>query len=186
MQLDTGHTGQNHITSERAAEFHRALFGNGMHVLGVGSQFAATLVSNNQIDIADGLGIFQGRVFGTPVNQVDSVSITNGTQGKKRKDLIVIHYEKSATDGVEEMTWKIYTGEDTTSENPSRPAHVEGDLRTGDMVAEIPMYEILLSGISVDSVIPLFDVASMQRQITGGTSAPSGGQDGDVYIQFTD
>jgi len=61
MHLVTGYAGQEHITAADQGSWNAAIVGSGEYVLKKGSQFAATVITNNQIRIADGDILMQGR-----------------------------------------------------------------------------------------------------------------------------
>ena len=54
LHLVTGHAGTPHVTAADHGSFNAAIFGEGNCVTNRGSRFAATVISNNSIRIADG------------------------------------------------------------------------------------------------------------------------------------
>ena len=61
LHLITGYAGEAHITSADQGSFNAALFGNGEFVLERGNQFAANIITNNQVRVLDGDLLMQGR-----------------------------------------------------------------------------------------------------------------------------
>lgn len=155
MEIVTGYKGKPHITSEKWADLNRGIIGAEEYVLGVGRMFESELVSNNLLKIYDGCGVMQGRQFGTQAGQSDEITIENGTQGEKRIDLIVARYTKNEDTKVETIEPVLIKGTPSAS-NPAVPKHTEGNIRQGDLIADMPLYEVELNGINVGEVRPLF------------------------------
>lgn len=156
MELVTGYGGKAHITPENWADLNRGFSGADSYVMGTGRKFETELISNNLLKIHDGCGIMQGRQVVIPKGRSDEVAIENGTQGMKRIDLIVERYTKNPDTKIETTETVIIKG--TPSVNPAVPLHTEGDIRSGDMKADWPLYEVELSGLNIVAVKPLFKV----------------------------
>lgn len=156
MELVTGYGGKAHITPENWADLNRGFSGADSYVMGTGRKFEAELISNNLLKIHDGCGIMQGRQVVIPKGRSDEIAIENGTQGMKRIDLIVERYTKNPDTKIETTETVIIKG--TPSVNPAVPLHTEGDIRSGDMKADWPLYEVELSGLNIVAVKPLFKV----------------------------
>lgn len=154
MELVTGYGGKAHITPENWADLNRGFSGAESYVMETGRKFEAELVSNNLLKIYDGCGIMQGRQVVIPKGQSDEVTIQNGTQGMKRIDLVVERYTKNPDTKIETTETVIIKG--TPSTNPTVPVHTAGDIRSGDMKADWPLYEVELDGINVVEVRPVF------------------------------
>lgn len=157
MDIATAHKGKPHISAEMWAELNRGITGNESYVMEGGQKFKSELVSNNLLKIHDGSGMMQGRHVFIPVGQSDELTIENGNQGMKRIDLVVARYTKDENTKIENTDTIIIKGTPSES-NPVAPAHIEGDIRAGDMKADWPLYEVELDGISVVEVRPLFKV----------------------------
>lgn len=155
MDISTAHKGKPHISAEMWAELNRGITGNESYVMEGGQKFKSELVSNNLLKIHDGSGMMQGRHVFIPVGQSDELTIENGNQGMKRIDLVVARYTKDENTKIENTETNIIKGTPSES-NPVAPAHIEGDIRAGDMKADWPLYEVELDGISVVEVRPLF------------------------------
>lgn len=164
MQIVTGYRGQAHITSNDDQGRNQGVFGQNSYVLSVGSQFAPTLVSANELRIADGEAVMQGVHFRVDPSSFDSVTITNGTQGMNRKDLVACRYTKDGSTGVENCEWVVIEGT-PTSGTAARPSAVSGDILDGALVADMPFFEIVLSGINVTAVNSLFSKLMTMQEI---------------------
>ena len=80
------------MTAADQGSLNAAVFGGGAYVLPRGNKFAATIVSNNTIRIADGDIMIQGRHARLAEGSTVDLTIANGTQGYRRNDLIVARY----------------------------------------------------------------------------------------------
>ena len=85
----------------------------------------------------------QGCTASIKKNTYDSLTITNGSQGMKRVDLIVARYEKNQDNGIESLDLKVIQGTPAES-NPAAPQYTEGDIQAGDYVADMPMYQVII------------------------------------------
>lgn len=164
MEIVTGYRGKSHITSEKWADLNRGIIGAEEYVLGVGRMFESELVSNNLLKIYDGCGVMQGRQFGTQAGKSDEITIENGTQGEKRIDLIVARYTKNEDTKIETIEPVLIKGTPSASD-PAVPKHTEGNIRQGDLIADMPLYEVELNGINVVEVRPLFQVLMNMNKI---------------------
>ena len=154
MNIITGYRGEPHVESQDLRDENVALYGTGVYILNVGSRLAATVISANEIEIADGLVVAEGCTAEVERGTTESISIDNGEQGMLRKDLIILRYTKNAGTNVEDMQIDIIKGT-PASANPATPEYTEGSIADGDILAEFPLYEVNLNGISIQSVEPI-------------------------------
>lgn len=148
MDIVTGHVGSAHVTSWQDRDLNQGIFGPDTYILNVGSKLAATIISNNEIRIADGVLVMQGCQGVIQKGTYDTISIDNGTQGMKRNDLICAQYTKSA--GVESMSLVVIKG--TAAANPSDPSYTSGDIQNGDTPVQVPIYRAVLNGLTLEAV----------------------------------
>ena len=164
MKIITGYKGEAHITSNEIQGENQGIFGTGSYVMNVGNKFSPTRISANELQISDGEGVIQGVHFRVDPGTYDSVTIENGAQGMNRKDLVVCRYTKDAETGVEQTEWVVKKGT-ATSGTATRPSATSGNIRTGSTLAEMAMFEIVLSGINVTAVNPLFSVLKSMKEL---------------------
>lgn len=165
MKIVTGYKGTPHVTANDDQGLYQGIMTTDSAALPVGNMFNAELASNNELKIYDGEGIVQGVHFRVLPGTYDSVTLENGSQGKKRKDLIVVRYTKDATTGVEDTAWVVKKGTETTG-TPTAPTATEGDIRAGDTLAEVPWYVVEYDGLTVSSVTKQFGVLMNAQQLT--------------------
>ena len=163
MNIITGYRAEPHITAQQDRNVNMGIFGAGTHIVNIGSKMAATVVSANEITIADGLLVAEGCTAEIERGTSESLEIANGSQGMLRKDLIVARYTKASGTGVEDMQLAVITGTPAAS-NPALPSYNTGSIAAGDTTVDFPLYEVHLDGIAIDSVARIPDVVSMAKQ----------------------
>jgi hypothetical protein len=156
MEIITGYTGENHVTSADDASLYRGILGADDYVLDVGNKFAATIIDNNTVRIMDGDLVIQGHQARIRANDYEEVTIDNGTPGQKRNDLIVARYQKNTTTGIESITLEVVKG--TPGETATDPEIIQEDLTIGGIQRDYPLYRVSLNGLALESVTSLFTV----------------------------
>lgn len=165
MEIITGYTGKPHVTSEQDRDVNIGVVGEGSYVLQTGMQLAAEVSSNNEIKIRDGVLMHQGCTASIKKNTYDSLTITNGSQGMKRIDLIVARYEKNQDNRTEGLDLKVIQGTPAES-NPVVPEYTEGDIQAGDYVADMPMYQVIIEGLNITEVKKMFKVIGSNKELS--------------------
>ena len=153
--LDTGDTGRA-VSAESDGALFAGIFGSAKYVLENGSQFKAEVQSNNIVKISDGDAVMYGRHVRIPANDSALVTINNGHSGTNRIDLIVFRYTKDST-GKETVDLVVIHREDSTG-TATAPTAVDGNILTGAMQSDFPLYTVELNGINIVKVNPLFNV----------------------------
>lgn len=172
MNIVTGYRGEAHITSQQDQAKNQGIFGTGSYVLDVGQKLHAEAVSANEVRIYDGVLSHQGVVAVVEKNTYDSVTITSGSQGADRCDLIVARYTKEGSTGVESMTFEVIMG---TEGETTPPAYNTGDIQAGDSPVDMPIYEVHLSGIQIESLVPVASqIGNVHGAFTMNDILPSG------------
>ena len=159
--LVTGHAGVGHVTSADAGLFNAGICGAGRYVLKSTGQFAHTLVNNNEIKIGSGDLVDQGRHISIAPNTDVTLAIDNGSQGKKRIDVVAMRYSKDTSTGVESAALVLLKGTEVASGSTPTPAAVtQGDILTGATTDDTPLYHIAIDGLQVTGVTPVFEMMS--------------------------
>ena len=155
--LITGYAGSGHVTSADAGLFNAGICGSGRYVLESTGQFAYTLESNNAIRIGDGDLVDQGRHINIPTNTDVLLSIDNGSQGKSRIDVVAMRYSKDSGTGVESAELVLLKGTEVASGSTPAPAALtQGNIFTGALTDDTPLYHIRIDNLQVTSVTPVF------------------------------
>lgn len=166
MNIVTGYKGEPHITSQQKRNINIGIFGSGAHIIkGVGAELSATVISANEVEIADGMIMCEGCASEIAHGTTESMTINNGTQGKLRIDLIVARYNRNTSTGVEDMTLIVIKGTPSASD-PQSPAYISGNISDGDTTVDFPLYQVNIDGISITSVDALVSTVSVLDAIT--------------------
>ena len=151
MELVTGRAGSPHITAQQDRQLHQGIWGEEAYILNTGNMLEPQVQSSNKILIKDGALMYQGALFSVKVGTTDEITINNGNQGMKRKDLVVVRYTYDSSQNIESAAWLVYQGTPTGS-NPVLPSGISGDIQAGDAVVDVPYLSVSLDGINIVSV----------------------------------
>lgn len=166
MDIITGYVGSPHVTAEQDRDINIGIFGAESYVLRTGSRLKAEVSSNNEIKIRDGVIMHQGCAASIKKNTYDSLTIVNGSQGMKRIDLIVARYSRNQSTKVESLTLKVIQGTPVTG-TPSAPGYTTGDIQAGDLVADMPLYQVVINGLNITEVKQVFNTVDTAAELNG-------------------
>ena len=157
LQIVTGYTGTAHIKSAHDRARNAGTVGTGSYVMKTGNMLAAKMQSANTLRIVDGDLMMQGVHATVEAGTHEDLTVDNGTQGKKRNDLVVARYERLAGEPkTESVTLRVIKGVPSDGA-AADPAHTEGDILGGDLVAEMPLYRVPIDGITPGEPVALFE-----------------------------
>ena len=153
IELVDGKAGVAHISSEDKAIIHQAKFSKSDVVFDWGDAFKCSMSSPNRATIGTGCASIQGLDW--HITAAESVTISNGSQGVKRNDIICAHYHRDSKTGNElvELTVLKGTPNATTVADPTIPS---GKILSGAVDAYMPLWRIPLDGITVGTPVRLF------------------------------
>ena len=157
MKIVSGRTGSPHVTSQQFRQMLEGIIGQGSYIITSGENLKPELSSNNLLKIRSGMMAHHGCISCVDIGTYDEVTLTNGSQGMKRIDLIVNRYTRNAETEVENCSWKVIMGTPAAS-NPTVPSYTKGNLQNGDLVDECPAFEVHYDGINVTEVKSLLSV----------------------------
>lgn len=160
MDIITGYRAEAHITAQQDRNVNIGIFGSGTMILDVGSQMAASIISANEVQIADGTLVAEGCTAEIEYGTTESLTITSGTQGMLRTDLIVARYTKNSGTGIESMDLVVIEGTPASS-SPVTPSYTSGSIAGGDTTVDFPIYKVNIDGITIESVDRLVDVVGI-------------------------
>lgn len=153
IELVDSKAGVAHISSEDKAIIHQAKFSKSDVVFDWGDAFKCSMSSPNRATIGTGCASIQGLDW--HITAAESVTISNGSQGVKRNDIICAHYHRDSKTGNElvELTVLKGTPNATTAADPTIPS---GKILSGAVDAYMPLWRIPLDGITVGTPVRLF------------------------------
>ena len=108
----------------------------------------------------------QGCAASIKKNTYDSLTIVNGSQGMKRIDLVVARYSRNKSTKVESLTLKVIQGTPVTG-TPSAPGYTTGDIQAGDLVADMPLYQVVINGLNITAVKQVFNTVDTVAELNG-------------------
>lgn len=153
IELVDGKAGVAHISSEDKAIIHQAKFSKSDVVFDWGDAFKCTMGSANKATIGTGCASIQGLDW--HITAAESVTISNGSQGMKRNDIICAHYHRDSKTGNELVELVVLKGSPnaTAAADPTIPS---GKILSGTVDAYMPLWRIPLDGITVGTPVRLF------------------------------
>ena len=153
IELVDGKAGVAHISSEDKAIIHQAKFSKSDVVFDWGDAFKCSMSSSNRATIGTGCASIQGLDW--HITSAESVTISNGSQGMKRNDIICAHYHRDSTSGIETVELAVLKGspDATAAADPTIPS---GKILFGAGDAYMPLWRIPLDGITVGTPVRLF------------------------------
>lgn len=153
IELVDGKAGVAHISSEDKAIIHQAKFGKSDMVFDWGDVLKCTMGSANKATIGTGCASIQGLDW--HITAAESVTISNGSQGMKRNDIICAHYHRDSKTGNENVALTVLKGTPnaTAAADPAIPS---GKILSGAVDAYMPLWRIPLDGITVGTPVRLF------------------------------
>ena len=169
LHLVTGYKGTAHITSADQGVFNAMIVGTGDYVFTKGKRFEAAIISNNVVRIYDGSLMMNGRQVNLDAGLYLDATIANGTQGVNRHDIIAIRYEVDSTTGVESASLVVEQGANSSG-TPTDPDNIyySVTILNGETVRDMPLYRVVLEGLTITKVEPLFQVLAPMADIQHG------------------
>lgn len=161
--LITGYAGQEHIQSADQGSFNAAVIGEGQYVMDIGNKMSATITSNNNVRVSSGDIMMYGRHIRISTNYED-MTISTGSAGKNRIDLIVMTYEKDASSGIETAQLEVIKGSAVTG-TPSAPSYTSGNILSGALKNQMPLYEVYVEGVVLKSLKSKFTLCKTYRSL---------------------
>lgn len=169
VELITGFAGTPHIGSDDIGAFQAGIVGPGDYALATGNQLRATMSNANTIAVQSGDAVLNGRHV--HLTGTTTATVQSGTQGQKRNDLVVLRYTKNTTTGVETCSIVVLKGTPTTG-TPADPAHNTGSILDGVATHDMPLYRIPINGITVGTLVPLFNVLKPMTDVWDSLTQP--------------
>lgn len=171
----TSRQNKAHVTAEQAGALNIAIFGNGRYITKYAQGLEVSVASSNKINIAPGALIVDGRFV---INErAEQVSIANGTQGKWRKDLIILTLKVDASTGVGTTALSTIQGTPAATQDAAKdPAYTPGDLSKGQYQAQVPIARVVLNNLTpaVEHVLPAVDALTSENFEITSYEIPSG------------
>lgn len=162
--LITGYHGEPHVTAENDRGINAGIAGTGRYVLPVGEQFKAEYIGNNTVRLYDGKLIDNGAAAGIPAGEYIDLQISNASQGYYRNDLIVFQYKVDTSTLIENGTFLVVQGTETTG-TPSDPTLTQQNLLSGSATMDqMALWRVKVEGTTINDPVKRFTLAETLKE----------------------
>lgn len=145
-----------HVESKHDALMHAAMLGRGGYILKTRNwTMKPTAKDANNITIPAWDLVVEGRQI--YIAAPTDVNIQSGSQGQKRRDLIVARYALNSGTGVETVTLEAIKGKPSAA-TPADPGIETGSIIGGAIVSDLPLCRVNLDDITITSIDTLVNV----------------------------
>lgn len=145
-----------HVEAKHDALMHAAMLGRGGYILKTRNwTMKPTAKDANNITIPAWDLVVEGRQI--YIAAPTDVNIQSGSQGQKRRDLIVARYALNSGTGVETVTLEAIKGKPSAA-TPADPGIETGSIIGGAIVSDLPLCRVNLDGITITSIDTLVNV----------------------------
>lgn len=145
-----------HVESKHDALMHAAMLGRSGYILKTRNwTMKPTAKDANNITIPAWDLVVEGRQI--YIAAPTDVNIQSGSQGQKRRDLIVARYALNSGTGVETVTLEAIKGKPSAA-TPADPGIETGSIIGGAIVSDLPLCRVNLDGIAITSIDTLVNV----------------------------
>lgn len=145
-----------HVESKHDALMHAAILGRSGYILKTRNwTMKPTAKDANNITIPAWDLVVEGRQI--YIAAPTDVNIQSGSQGQKRRDLIVARYALNSGTGVETVTLEAIKGKPSAA-TPADPGIETGSIIGGAIVSDLPLCRVNLDGIAITSIDTLVNV----------------------------
>lgn len=146
VELVTGHAGTGHIDSFDVGGLIAGVAGSGDYVFEEPyGTISCTVQDNNHVQIGKGDLIMNGRHV--RIEDPETLTVTSGTQGQERHDLVVMHYSRQSS-GIEDAELQVLRG---TPGSSGTPGYGTDTILDGATTRDMPLYRLDLDGISLST-----------------------------------
>lgn len=159
-----------HVESKHDALMHAAMLGRGGYILKTRNwTMKPTAKDANNITIPAWDLVVEGRQI--YIAAPTDVNIQSGSQGQKRRDLIVARYALNSGTGVETVTLEAIKGKPSAA-TPADPGIETGSIIGGAIVSDLPLCRVNLDGITITSIDTLVNVMQPLEDVWDSLTQP--------------
>lgn len=159
-----------HVESKHDALMHAAMLGRSGYILKTRNWTMKPTAKNaNNITIPAWDLVVEGRQI--YIAAPTDVNIQSGSQGQKRRDLIVARYALNSGTGVETVTLEAIKGKPSAA-TPADPGIETGSIIGGAIVSDLPLCRVNLDGITITSIDTLVNVMQPLEDVWDSLTQP--------------
>lgn len=172
VELVTGATGSDHVSSDDAAHLHAGIVGRGSYALGGAPEVSMTDANTLSIPACD--LVLEGRHV--RLTGITEAKVASGGQSAHRRDLVCVRYALDQSRQVESASVVVVQGQVAYSaaaaKDPELPS--KGSILALDPTVDVPIARVTLAGLSpaaewlLPVVPPLAEVGRVERGKVNG------------------
>lgn len=166
-----------HISAQDDAFIRRSLQRRESGILG---DLKCVRVSNNTVRLSGGGASNKGYILWVPDGESLDLTVTSGTQGMGRRDLVIAEFKKGGGNTPDSLVFKIASG--TASVTPRDPSLVTSDLLQMGDVNQIAVFRIILDGLNISSIERVAQDAGGRGDMGNITSSGAIGDEGGLMV----
>lgn len=136
-----------HIAAEDDAFIYDSLTGGRSGILG---GLSCARMDDNTVRLSGGGVVNKGYVMYVPAGCTHELSISNGSQGESRHDLIVSRFTRGGGNAADSNVFAVVSG--TPASLPSDPSLTTSGLAAAGDVNETALFRVVIDGLSITSV----------------------------------
>lgn len=166
-----------HISAQDDAFIRRSLQRRKSGILG---DLKCVRVNDNTVRLSGGGASNKGYILWVPDGENLDLTVTTGTQGMGRHDLVISEFKKGGGNTPDSLVFKIVPG--TASVTPTDPVLTESLLlKTGD-VNQAVLYRIVISDLNIRKIERVAPIAGGNSNIGNITSSGAIGETGGLMV----
>lgn len=178
ITINTPSSASAHITADDDAFILNSVLGEKSGILG---SLTCRKVSNNTVRLSGGGASNMGYALHVPKGESEDLTVTSGTQGLSRHDLVVAEFKRGSSTTADQLVFKVVTG--TAAATPADPALTESDLLSAGSVNQVALFRIVISGTTLSSIEQVAPTLSgAQRNLFVGINEPAAAYEGDIWF----
>ncbi len=140
-----------HIAAQDDAFIFDCLLGGRSGILGA---LTCTKVDDNTVRLSGGGASNGGYIIYIPSGETHELSISNGTQGQKRYDIVAAEFTKGGGEEADNHVFTVIEGT-PSSAHPIDPQLEQSELISYGDVRRLGLFRVALNGLSIESITPL-------------------------------
>ena len=172
-----------HIAAEDDAFIHFYAFGGKSGIIG---SLGCSKVDDNTVRLSTGGVSNKGYILRIPDGETVDLSIDNGEPAANRIDVVAAVFTKGGGEVADTHAFQVVKGT-AASGTPSVPVLSTSGLSSAGDVNRLALFYVYITGTQITEIRRVanrLSAGGSMPNITFGTSAPSGGSDGDIYFRI--
>ena len=171
-----------HITADDDAFIYQSPYNV---ISGIIGDMTCTKVDNNTVRLSSGGVMNRGHILRIPDDENLDLTVETGAAGYKRYDSVIAEFVKGGGNDADTYEIKVVKGTATTG-TPTAPTMTHSSLSAKDDVNQIELFRLYINEATLSTITQIIDTLPTIPKITYGAAAPSGGNNGDIYLKIVE